>query len=121
MCGHARKRGALHAKSTGLIAGPLSMDLWLPLTEESALAAGEAAEAAARRWLGWCQAAPEAGWQTNRMLHDRDSQVRNRLFVLALRASEAALGPMGGKIAAADAGRLDLVAHNSLGLGREDS
>lgn len=74
-----------HGACSGLINGPLLLELDLPDTAAGRAACSTLAAQAARRWLGWAAAKnaqgnmdsmSQAGWLTSRMIYARDCQVR---------------------------------------------
>lgn len=104
--------------TAGVSYGPLRLELTLPLTEAAAAVAARAAEESAARWLRWMGGAGEAAWMANRMMYDRDCQVRHAVYRAEAAELEARCGaPLGLRVAAANAGRQDMVGHNTLGLG----
>jgi len=132
-----RERVAIshHGACTGLLNGPLLLELRLPETAVGLDAARGLALEGAQRWLRWMAKArgtnqageSQAGWLRSRMIYSRDCEVRAQAYEATARRLSKALG--GGSdseaaakaLAAADAGPLDMVGHNTLGLGREDS
>jgi len=104
--------------TAGVSYGPLRIELRLPLTRAAAAAAAAAVESSAQRWLGWMRAAGEASWMANRMMYDRDNQVRHAVYRADAGRLQARWGAaLGLRVAAAYAGRHDMVGHNTLGLG----
>jgi len=94
-------------------AGPLLVDLRLPLTDEAATAAADACAAAVERWLGWMTNAEEmkrslpAGMRQT-ATYTRDTKVRANHFGFLIGKYTALVGSDDGKeLAAADAGPLD--------------
>ena len=92
-----------HGACTGLIEGPLLLELSLPDTAAGRQACAEAAAAAARRWIGWMAtknaegnqaSASQAGWLTSRMIYARDCQVRNQIYAAAARRFSAFLSTL---------------------------
>lgn len=121
-----------HGACTGLLIGPLLTELQLPDTPEGAAAATRLCTEAAGYWLRWMKeqnekgnqaSASQAGWLTSRMIYARDCQVRNQLYASAVcRFVDSFLDEADAiSLAQAEAGPIDMVGHNSLGLGREDS
>lgn len=104
--------------SAGVSYGPLRLELRLPLTEAAAAVAASAVEESAARWLRWMAAASEAAWMANRMMYDRDCQVRHAVYRTQAAELEGVCGvELALRVAAANAGRQDMVGHNTLGLG----
>lgn len=98
----------------GQVAGPLLVSTRLPLDESSLEACAAAYANAANRWLGWMASAEDASWVKNRMIFDRDCQVRQLLHAASGRAMRQRFGEQGPALAAAAAGRLDMAGHNFL-------
>ena len=112
-------------EDAGGCAGPLALCVSLPLGEEGIIAARGAVEAAAQRWLAWITASADASWMRNRMMFDRDCQVRQLVASTTARALEDRYGEAGRALATADAGRLDMMGHNMMqeqkGFGSDES
>jgi len=94
-------------------AGPLLVDVRLPLTDANAQAAADACAAAVDRWLGWMTSANEmkrglpAGMRQT-ATYTRDTKVRANHFGFLLKRYISLFGDEDGKaLAAADAGPLD--------------
>lgn len=99
--------------TSALSAGPLLVDLRLPLTDHAASAAAEACSAAVDRWLGWMASAEEMGrglsaGMRQTATYTRDTKVRANHFGFLLGRYSALFGAEEGKaLASADAGPLD--------------
>lgn len=103
--------------NAGLCSGPLLVSLRLPLTSAGVRAAAEACTAAMARWLGWMEVAEDASWMNQRMIYDRDCQVRQLLRMAEAHELDAQHGAEGASLAAAHAGRLDMAGHNMMQVG----
>eukprot|EP00316_Scyphosphaera_apsteinii_P005998 CAMPEP_0119312430 /NCGR_PEP_ID=MMETSP1333-20130426/26405_1 /TAXON_ID=418940 /ORGANISM="Scyphosphaera apsteinii, Strain RCC1455" /LENGTH=277 /DNA_ID=CAMNT_0007317051 /DNA_START=96 /DNA_END=929 /DNA_ORIENTATION=- len=94
-------------------AGPLMLNLRLPLTDEAATVAAKACENAVERWLGWMTTADEAGRSLpagakQTMTYTRDTKIRAMHYGELLKTYTTSFGPeQGTQLAAADAGPLD--------------
>lgn len=105
---------ALSKEQTSAIsAGPLLVDLRLPLSDAMATAAADACSAAVDRWLGWMTSAEEmkrglpAGMRQT-ATYTRDTKVRANHFGFLLGKYSALYGEVDGKaLAETDAGPLD--------------
>ena len=93
-------------------AGPLYLDLRLPLSDDSAAAAAAACEQAVDRWLGWMESStenkrdlPAGAKQTS--AYARDTKIRANLYGTLLDKYTKAFGDAGQDLTAADAGPLD--------------
>lgn len=95
-----------------LSAGPLYLDLRLPLSDASAAAAATACEQAVDRWLGWMETSTEnkrdlpAGAKQT-AAYARDTKIRANLYGALLGKYSKAYGEAGKGLTAADAGPLD--------------
>ena len=104
----------LTKEQTGVIsAGPMLIDVRLPLTEEAATAAAGACTAAVDRWLSWMTGAEEmkrglsAGMRQT-ATYTRDTKVRANHYGFLLTRYVKLFGEEDGKaLATADAGPLD--------------
>jgi len=111
-------RGGSGGRGTGSrIAGPLYFDV---STDEARAAA--TVEEATDYYLRWLEdastdTASASSWMTSRLCYDRDCLVRSELFTSAVAALEPEFGDAARALAASDAGRLDMIGHNSLGRG----
>ena len=99
--------------TSAISAGPLLIDVRLPLTDASTAAAANACTAAVDRWLNWMTSAEEmkrglsAGMRQT-ATYTRDTKVRAQHFGFLLGRYTALFGDADGKaLASADAGPLD--------------
>ena len=97
----------------GVVAGPLLVHARFPLTDQSLVLCSNAIRQTMDRYCTWMAHAEQVPWVTTRLLYDRDCQVRLKMF-------QRAVQEYGVDVAAADAGEMGMVGHNSLGLGRGD-
>lgn len=98
----------------GMAQGPLALSIALPRDATGAEAAAGAIDAAAARWLGWMADPPDATWMRTRLVYDRDCLVRQALAARASADLGARYGAAGRDLAAAEAGRLDMMGHNMM-------
>lgn len=96
------------------VAGPLLVSLTLPLSDFGVETAVAASDSAAGLWLDWCSKAETASWMSQRMLYDRDCQVRQLCVQAAAEAYAERFGADGRALAIAEAGRLDMMGHNMM-------
>lgn len=100
------------AEMTECSAGPLYIDLRLPLSDQNAAIAAAACDQAVARWLGWMQSSeangrnlPAGAKQTG--VYQRDTKVRANLYGATLRRYNALFGAQGQMLTAGDVGPLD--------------
>jgi hypothetical protein len=99
--------------AAAISAGPLLVDMRLPLTDKNAAAASDACAAAVDRWLGWMTGAAEMGRELpagakQTATYTRDTKVRANHFGFLLGRYTKLYGVEEGKaLATADAGPLD--------------
>jgi hypothetical protein len=100
-------------QTAAVSAGPLLIDIRLPLTDGAAAAASGACEAAVDRWLSWMTGAADMGRELpagakQTSTYARDTKVRQNHFGYLLSKYTALYGAEEGKaLTTADAGPLD--------------
>ena len=115
--------GARGSDDGSPIAGPLFFDVEKPLSDEAIADAARTIDDAVDAMLGWLEdlsvdTASASSWMTSRLAYDRDCLVRAKVFADARASREAAFGPeVGLALAYADAGKMDMIGHNTLGRG----
>ena len=90
-------------------AGPLLIDIRLPLTDANVEVAASAVTEAADRWIAWMRAADKLDGRQTMQVFAHDAKVRAMTFAYSTMMFETRFGPGGTHVAAADAGPLDIV------------
>lgn len=90
-------------------AGPLLVDIRLPLTDANVEACASAVTEAADRWLAWMAEAEKLDGRQTMQVFAHDAKVRAMTFAYSTMMLEGRFGPSGADLAAADAGPLDIV------------
>ena len=89
-------------------AGPLLVDLRLPLTDANVAAVSSACAEAAALYVSWMQGAEKQGQVRTMQIFAKDAKVRAQTLAYSTMVYETQLGAIGSDIAAADAGPMDI-------------
>ena len=90
-------------------AGPLLVDIRLPLTDDNVEVVAQAVSEAADLWVAWMGAAEKLDGMKTMQVFAHDAKVRAMTYAYSTMMFEGRLGPNGAELAAADAGPLDIV------------
>jgi hypothetical protein len=93
---------------TAPVAGPLLLDVVMPLSDAAVDAACAACEGITARWLGWMAAAEKLDQRRTMMTFAHDSKVRATCLAATQRALVCRYGEAGGVLSLCDAGPMDI-------------
>lgn len=95
------------------VAGPLLLDVRLPLSDAALAAAAAAYSTAAMRWVFWMRSAEKLATTKTMLTFAHDTKVRGLVYGATVAALSARFGAAGRDIAAADSGPLDIADRGS--------
>ena len=95
------------------VAGPIVVDIRLPLSDAALAAAATAYTAAATRWVFWMRNAEKLATTKTMLTFAHDTKVRGLCYGATVAALSARFGAVGREIAAADFGPLDIADRGS--------